>query len=118
MKRSLRLTRNEDIRLVRQEGQSYPHKLFVLIVLPIEVAENKTAVIAGRSVGGAVHRNFAKRRLRSAFQTFQPSLDQGYHIVLIARRPIIKADFSRLLKGMQTLLSHAGLMKENKINID
>jgi len=70
------------------------------------------AVIAGRSVGGAIQRNLAKRRLRSAYQYFETQLKQGYDLVLIARRPILQAGYQSLLEAMKALFSKAGLMKE------
>jgi ribonuclease P protein component len=74
--------------------------------------QNRVAVIAGRSVGGAVQRNLAKRRLRSAYRYFEAELQQGYDLVLIARRPILEADYQSLLEAMKSLFSQAGLMKE------
>jgi ribonuclease P protein component len=84
----------------------------VLVVLPNDIEENKIAVIAGRSVGGAVQRNYAKRRLRSAFQFFQSDVHHGYDLLLIARRPIVEAAYSSLLQALESLLDHAGLLKD------
>jgi ribonuclease P protein component len=98
---------------VRQQGTSFPHPLLVVVVLPNTLEENKTAVIAGRSVGRAVQRNFAKRRLRAAFQSVQSDLLQGFDILLIARRPLLDASYHTLLAALQSLLDAAGLMKEN-----
>lgn len=112
MKRSFRLSRSEDIKCVRQEGRSYAHKAIVLGVRPNQLELNRTAVVAGRSVGGAVQRNLAKRRIRSAFQGLQAELHQGYDLVIIARRPILEHDYQSLLKAMRSLLDQAGLLKE------
>ena len=84
----------------------------MLVVLPNEIEENKIAVIAGRSVGGAVQRNYAKRRMRSAFQFFQSDLHQGYNLLLIARRPILEAAHTSLLQALESLFVQAGLLKD------
>ncbi len=115
MKRSYRLTRNDDIIRVRGEGPSFAQKSIVLALLPNNLEDNRVAVIAGRSVGGAVQRNLAKRRLRSAFQYFQPKLQKGYDLVLIARRLILKTDYQSLLNELRSLLKQAGLLKEQVI---
>lgn len=113
MKRSSRLTQNEEIKRVRREGLSFAHETIVLGYLQNQTGKNRVAVIAGRSVGGAVQRNLAKRRLRSAYQHFQPALQQGNDIVLIARKPILETKYEIFLHELESLLEKAGLMKAN-----
>lgn len=112
MKRIDRLTRSEDINRVRQDGHSFAHPAIVLGFLPNQLTQNRTAVIAGRSVGGAVQRNLAKRRIRSAFQRLQGQLVLGYDLVLIARKPILEQPYETLVGSIQSLLVRAGLMKD------
>jgi ribonuclease P protein component len=112
VRRTDRLTRSEDIKRVRQEGHSFAHPSIVLGFLPNQLAYNRTAVIAGRSVGGAVQRNLAKRRIRSAFQGLQGQLTQGYDLVLIARKPILEQSYETLIASIRSLLGRAGLMKD------
>jgi len=114
--RSSRLTRNEDIKHVRQEGKSYAHRSIVLYLLPNQNEMNRIAIIAGRSVGGAVQRNLAKRRIRSAFQSIQKELSQGFDVVLIARKAILTWPYSNLLSEINTLFRNSGLLKDKKID--
>lgn len=114
MKRSSRLSRSEDIKRVRQHGSSYVHDSLVLGRLKNPFDHNRYAVIAGKSVGNAVKRNFAKRRLRSALHTFQMEIEQGYDLVLVARKPILSIKYVRLLDVMKALLRQADLLKENE----
>lgn len=88
--------------------------MIVLGVLPNQLDQNRVAVIAGRSVGGAVQRNLAKRRIRSAFQSFQADLYPGYNLVIIARKPILEHDYRTLQRSMASLLKRAGLIKESQ----
>jgi len=97
---------------VRQKGRTLPHTLIVLGVLPNQLEHNRIALIAGRSVGGAVQRNLAKRRMRSAYQTIQNHLLDGYDLVMIGRKPIITSDYPLLLDAIKSLFQRAGLMKE------
>lgn len=115
MKRSSRLTRSEDIKRVRQDGLSSAHKAIVVGFLSNNLEKNRIAVIAGRSVGGAVQRNLAKRRIRSAFQGFQDNLHNGFDVVIIARKPILEIEYHSLVDALQSLLDRAGLMKD-KVN--
>ena len=111
MKRSTRLTRNEDIKRVRKDGQSIAHRALVLGYLSNNLEKNRIAIIAGRSVGGAVQRNLAKRRMRSAIQYLQEELCQGYDLIIIARKPILEINYSLLLGALRSLLEKAGLLK-------
>lgn len=113
MKQSFRLTKSEDISRVRHEGTSYVHTSVVLGVLPNQMDINRIAVIAGRSVGKAVQRNFAKRRLRSAYLHFCENLHQGYDLVFVARKPLLVIDYAKFIKALGTILDQAGLLKES-----
>jgi ribonuclease P protein component len=113
VKRNQRLTRSEDINRVRREGTTYAHSSIVLGFLPNQIERNRTAVIAGRSVGGAVQRNLAKRRIRSAFQGLLLDLNQGYDLVLIARKSILELQYKTLVSSLRSLLDQAGLMKDD-----
>ena len=111
MQRRFRLTRNNDINRVRQEGRSLANAILVLGFQPNYLEHNRIAVIAGRSVGGAVQRNFAKRRLRSAFQKLQAELEQGYDLVLIARKPILDVKFTTLIDSLKLLARQAKIVR-------
>lgn len=113
LKQSLRLTSSEEISRVRHEGTSYVHAAVVLGVRPNHMEKNRTAVIAGRSVGKAVQRNFAKRRLRSAYLHFHEKLHQGYDLVFIARRPLLQIDYANFIAALGTMFYQAGLLKEH-----
>lgn len=114
MKRSFRLTRSEDISRVRQEGKTYVHQQLILGVLPNLQGSNRAAIIASRSVGGAVQRNLAKRRIRSAVQSLTAELYQGFDLVIIARKPFLAHPYQSNLAALRSLLNRARLfLKEN-----
>lgn len=115
MTRSSRLTRSEDIKNVRQDGKSFAHRSIVLYILPNQYQENRIAIIAGRSVGGAVQRNLAKRRLRSAFQSIRQDIAQGFDVALIARKRILTLPYTNLLNEMRSLFGKAGLLKDKAL---
>lgn len=113
MKRELRLTRSEDINRVRREGQSLARPSIVLGYLPNRFEKTRIAVIAGRSVGGAVQRNLAKRRIRSAIQELLQEIRPGHDLVLIARKSILEQPYRLLVDTIRKLLNQAGLMKDD-----
>jgi ribonuclease P protein component len=112
VKRRFRLTRSTDFQRVRQCGKSYAHPLLVLVVLPNLEENSRFGVTAGRSVGKAVQRNRAKRRLRAAVRVCLPMLHSGWDIIFIARRPILDASFKQIQAAMSMLLRRADLLCE------
>lgn len=112
MKPWFRLTRSTDFKRVRRLGRSYAHPLVVLVVMRNPTGELHIGFTASRTVGGAVQRNRVRRRLRACLDEFIPHLRPGWDVVLVARQPIIDAEFSAIRSGITRLLEQAGLMVE------
>lgn len=110
MQRRFRLTRSTDFKRVRNDGKSYAHPLVVLVTLPERGEQLRVGVTAGRALGGAVQRNRAKRRLRECIRPLLPHLQPGRELILIARPPLLAANFETLQSAVQTLLQRANLL--------
>jgi ribonuclease P protein component len=94
-----RLRRNDDFRAVREQGRRVDCGAFLLTwrVRPVEspVAPARVGVVASRaSVGDAVHRNRAKRRLREIYRRHQPLVPTGLDLVLTARGALLRLEFA------------------------
>lgn len=109
MKRRFRLTRSTDFKRVRSIGKSYAHPLVVLIAAPSDADPSRIGVAAGRSTGGAVSRNRAKRLLREACRPLLPHLPPGKDIILIARAPIASATLAEVQEALHQLFGRAHL---------
>jgi ribonuclease P protein component len=107
VKRRFRLTQSTDIKRVRHLGKSYAHPLIVLVVLSNEQQGSRIGIIAGKSVGGAVQRNRAKRQLRAALQPLLPEINPGWDLLLIARQAIGRAAFHETQSALTNLLQRA-----------
>jgi ribonuclease P protein component len=126
VKRNFRLTRSTDLKRVRKFGKSYAHPLVVLVAIPstedglrqVPPRVCKVAVTAGRSVGGAVQRNRAKRLLREAMRAFIPVARPGWDIVLIARQPLSEATLERAHAALFQLLKRADLLLAPDSQVD
>lgn len=112
MKRRFRLTRSTDFKRVRRFGKSYAHPLVVLVTAPNETEDLRIGVTASQAVGGAVERNRAKRRLKACLDALIPGITPGWDLVVIARQPIVTAEFLKIQNGLARLLKQAGLMVE------
>ena len=97
---------------VRRLGKSLAHPLVVLIALPAENEASRVAVAAGRSMGKAVDRNRAKRRLREAIRPLIPAIAPGWHLILLARRPLAEAEFPEIQQALAALLHRARILKD------
>ena len=112
MKRKFRLTRTTDFKRVRRFGKSYAHPLVVLITSPNQALMVHVGVTASRSVGGAVDRNRAKRRIRAAIEPLFPALRPGWDLIFLARKAILQADFKEIQAAFFSLLKSANLLVE------
>jgi ribonuclease P protein component len=74
---------------------------------------SRFAVGAGRSLGGAVQRNRARRRLRSALRAIVPMIGPGWDVMLLARRATPSAPWADLTEAVAALCRRAGLLTEN-----
>lgn len=110
MQRRFRLTRSDDILRVRKSGKSYAHPSAVLVAQANDQAALRVAVIAGKTVGGAVERNRAKRLLRAAMQSLIGSVAPGWDLILIARAPLVACDMFEVREVLLTLMRRAELI--------
>ena len=94
-----RLRRNDDFRAVRELGRRIDCGAFMLTwcVRPSDgpAGPARVGVVASRAaVGGAVHRNRAKRRLRTLYRQHQHLVPPGLDLVLTARAALLRLEFS------------------------
>jgi len=110
VQRKFRLTRSTDFKRVRRTGKSYAHPFVVLVVQASEVPRVRVGVTAGRSVGGAVQRNRAKRLLREAMRPLLPELLPGWDLILIARPALPTKSLQEIHTVLTTLLRRAQIV--------
>jgi len=110
VQRKFRLTRSTDFKRVRRTGKSYAHPFVVLVAQVSDVPKVRVGVTAGRSVGGAVQRNKAKRLLREAMRPLLPELSPGWDLVLIARSALLPTSLQEIRRVLISLLRRAQIL--------
>ncbi len=113
MQRKFRLTRSTDFKRVRRTGKSFAHPFVVLMVQANETQKVRVGVTAGRSVGGAVQRNKAKRLLREAMRPLLPELLLGWDLVLIARSTLLTKSLQDTRQALTGLLHRAQIIPQS-----
>jgi len=113
VQRKFRLTRSTDFKRVRRTGKSYAHPFVVLIVKANEAPKVRVVVSAGKSVGGAVQRNKAKRLLREAMRPLLPELFPGWDLVLIARSSLLTTSLQDIRQALISLLRRAQIISQS-----
>jgi len=111
MKRKFRLKKSTDFMRVRRFGKSYAHPLIVLIKHPNDLDTLRIGVAAGRSMGNAVQRNLSKRRIREIIRPTIPAIQTGWDIILLARKPLLKATMDELNSSLYNILKRSDLLK-------
>jgi ribonuclease P protein component len=84
----------------------------VLVTLPNQEKTIRVGVAASHSVGNAVNRNRAKRRIRASVDAIFPLIQNGWDLIFLARKSIGRADYAQINSAIQTLLKNAGLLVE------
>jgi ribonuclease P protein component len=112
VERHFRLTRTTDFMRVRRSGKSYAHPFVVLIAARNNLPAVRVGISASQTVGKAVERNRAKRRIRACIGLFLNKLQPGNDLIFLARRPIEQASYQQLCDAIGNLLKRAGLLEE------
>ena len=110
MNRRYRLTNPNDFKRVRRTGKSYAHPLIVLVASNNGLLFSRFGFSAGRSIGNAVHRNRAKRRLRHLLREIHEQISPGWDLVLIARKGCLRAEWPEMKQALMDLIQRADLL--------
>lgn len=66
--------------------------------------QNLIGILASSKIGGAVQRNFAKRRYRAAIRQNLSIFDVNFVYIIVARKSAITCDFTNIERDMSGIV--------------
>ena len=113
MQKKYRLSGRKTFNYLLNKGTSVPAKALVLIYAPSKYTKH-VGFIVSKKIGNAVTRNRTRRRLKEAFRSLIPNLQDNINYIIIARSGIEELDFKEIKQALIGVLDRAGLLnKEN-----
>jgi ribonuclease P protein component len=104
------LSRPEDFAALQGDGTVRSHSLLVVRIRRTGLEETRFGLSTGRKLGGAVVRNKVRRRFREALRVMAPSFQPGWDVLIIARPPVIAADYRTVAGTLENLLRRGGVL--------
>lgn len=108
MAKRLALTRRAQYLAVYRSGKAVADNMIVIKTLSNKLDVSRTGFSVTKEIGKATVRNRIKRLLKEIMRL--QDIEQGWDIVLIARRNIVTADYKALTARAVRLLDRAGIL--------
>ena len=105
------LSKPEDFAALQGEGTVRSHSLLLLRIRWTGLEETRFGLSTGRKLGGAVVRNRVRRRLREILRVMAPSFQPGWDVLIIARPPVVAADYQAMTGALHNLLRRGGVLE-------
>lgn len=106
-----RIKSSQQILEIKRFGDSFSDSNLVLVKKRNKLCYPRYAVIASKTVGGAVQRNRCKRRLRNRANEYLDKIKPDYDILLIARQATLNCSPAELDRTFYNLFKKAKLLE-------
>ena len=117
MQKVYRLKSSKAFDYVYGKGRSVSDTIIVLMYVRNRTGNLKAGFTVSKKVGNSVVRNKVRRRLKEAFRALIPRANKGHTYVVLARSPIVRAEYSTIVTSLTILMQRAGLLiGENENN--
>ncbi len=80
------IKKNEEFRLIYQQGKSYANKYLVMYVKKSETETGKIGISVSKKVGNSVVRHRIARLIRESYRLNESRFHSGWDMVVVARQ--------------------------------
>lgn len=109
MKNTVSLNQNRDFLRLYKRGSSIVSKNIVLYYRKNKEERNRLGITVSKRIGKAVIRNRAKRIIKESYRNLEPSMKNGYDMVIVARTAINGKKMWEILESLEKSLKKAGI---------
>ncbi|MDO8886384.1 ribonuclease P protein component [Candidatus Oleimmundimicrobium sp.] len=108
-----RLTKKRDFREAYKKGTVFKNKYLVIWKLKKENSgKTRIGYSVGKKLGNAVERNRLKRILKEACRRKEKEIKLGYDLIILARGPVKKKNFSEAQEALLDVFTKAECLKK------
>ena len=100
MIRSESLKKNQDFKVVYQNGTSYANRLLVMYVLKNQNKKNRLGISVSKKVGNSIVRHRLTRLIRESYRLQEERFRCGLDIIVIARIGAKGKDYKDIVGAM------------------
>lgn len=104
------LRKKSDFSSIYNKGKSVGDRYVVVFYRKNGLQEIRTAFLASKKVGNAVHRNRARRLMKESYRNLSNQLAVGYDYIFIARSTIVQKKCAEVQKSMASACKRAGVL--------
>ena len=118
MIRSESLKKNQDFKVVYQNGTSYANRLLVMYVLKNQHMKNRLGISVSKKVGNSVVRHRVTRLIRESYRLNERSFRQGLDIVVVARPNAKDKSYQEIESALMHLAGRMKLRREAEFHVE
>ena len=118
MIRSESLKKNQDFKVVYQNGTSYANRLLVMYVLKNGHMENRLGVSVSKKLGNSVVRHRVTRLIRESYRLNERSFRQGLDIVVVARPNAKDKSYQEIESALMHLAGRMKIRREAELHVE
>ena len=111
MEKAKTINQNRDFKRIYTRGKSLVSSCLVTYVIKNRLEETRVGITTSKKTGNAVHRNRARRVIRTAFRALQGKTESGFDVVFVSRAKTSSVKMQVVLKEMEYHLKNLGVLK-------
>jgi len=109
LNKEYRINTKKEYNNIYKKGKKIPGRYMVVFIVPGDKAYSRYGFVASKKVGNAVHRNRAKRRLRTIVYSNMSYIKDSVDIVIVARPAVNEASLDEVNTEYIRIMRKAGL---------